>query len=159
MRIGTWNLAGRWSAGHQRLLEEAGCDVWLLTEVPSAFALEGGELVRSEEMPHTRARSWAAVWSSAPLVASAPVHPAAALARRDGTLLCSCVLPWRGAGSTWPDEAANTAGRTIVAINRLRPALISTGHHVVWGGDWNHAMDGREYSGSKAGRVVEIVAP
>lgn len=35
MRIGTWNLAGRWSLAHQSFLEDAECDVWLLTEVPT----------------------------------------------------------------------------------------------------------------------------
>ena len=33
MRIGTWNLAGRWSSGHRGFLEEMRCDVLLLTEV------------------------------------------------------------------------------------------------------------------------------
>ena len=68
--------------------------------------------------------------------------------------MCSCVLPWRGAARSWPDEAANTAGRTIAALDRLRPALLAAGDRLVWGGDWNHAMRGREYAGSKAGRVA-----
>ena len=50
MRIGTWNLDGRWSPRHQHLLEDAECDVWLLTEVPTSFSLPGGDLVRSESM-------------------------------------------------------------------------------------------------------------
>ena len=31
---------------------------------------------------------------------------------------------------------------------------------VIWGGDWNHALDGREYAGSTAGRaaILELVA-
>ena len=62
MRIGTWNLAGRWSLAHQSLLGDAECDVWLLTEVPPAFSLPGGDLSRSEPMTAT-GRSWAAVWS------------------------------------------------------------------------------------------------
>lgn len=35
MRIGTWNLAGRWDARHLALIEAMDCDVLLLTE---AFA-------------------------------------------------------------------------------------------------------------------------
>jgi hypothetical protein len=34
VRIGTWNLEGRWWPDHLHLLEAAGCDLWLLTEVP-----------------------------------------------------------------------------------------------------------------------------
>jgi hypothetical protein len=40
MRIGTWNLDGRWSADHGRFLTEEECDIWLLTEVPAALSLE-----------------------------------------------------------------------------------------------------------------------
>lgn len=32
MRIGTWNLAGRWSPDHRDHLLGADCDVWLPTE-------------------------------------------------------------------------------------------------------------------------------
>ena len=41
MRIGTWNLAGRWSAHHAGLLLAADCDVWLLTEVNERTTLPG----------------------------------------------------------------------------------------------------------------------
>jgi hypothetical protein len=33
MRIGTWNLQGRWDLRHLELLSAHDCDVWLLTEV------------------------------------------------------------------------------------------------------------------------------
>jgi hypothetical protein len=36
MRIGTWNLAGRWDARHERLMRDQACDVWLVTEVRAA---------------------------------------------------------------------------------------------------------------------------
>ena len=123
MRIGTWNLAGRWSPRHQRLLEDAECDVWLLTEVPAAFTLPGGELVRSESMRRTKGRSWAAVWStSSPAPLPSP-HPAAALVELGGLRICSCVLPWRGARPHWPDEGSNTAAITIAALGLLEPRL------------------------------------
>lgn len=82
LRVGTWNLAGRWSAGHRDFIEGAGCDVWLLTEVPGAFSLGDGHLVRSEVMGRTAGRSWAAVWSARPLEPLASPHEAAAFARR-----------------------------------------------------------------------------
>ncbi len=151
MRIGTWNLAGRWSLAHQSFLEDADCDVWLLTEVPPAFSLPGGHLSRSEPMTAT-GRSWAAVWSTGSSAALPSPHPAAALVRLGDLVICGSVLPWRGARPCWPDEGANTAGITIAALDRLRPALAATEHSVVWGGDWNHAMTGREYAGSMEGR-------
>src|SRR4051812_27579468 len=41
MRIGTWNLAGRWTPEHERFLLAADCDVWLLTEVNERVRLDG----------------------------------------------------------------------------------------------------------------------
>jgi hypothetical protein len=160
MRIGTWNLAGRWSTRHKELLERAGCEVWLLTEVPEDLALDGGELIRSEAMPRTSPRSWAAVWSDEPVALWAPPHPAAAVARRNGVLFCSCMLPWRSGRGTWPDPGSDVAGETVAALARLRPALTSDECPVVWGGDWNHAMDGQEYAGSPIGRdaIQELVS-
>lgn len=160
MRIGTWNLAGRWSDAHRALLQDARCDVWLLTEVPARFDLAHGEMVRSDAMPNTGGRSWAGVWSRDPLAGLTAPHPASAMAAVGGLVVCSCVLPWRGAGATWPDEAANTAGRTKAALGRLRPAVTPGAHPVVWGGDWNHAMTGTEHAGSREGRLAiqELVA-
>jgi hypothetical protein len=160
VRIGTWNLDGRWSADHRRLLEGECCDVWLLTEVPTALSLGDGALVRSEQMRTPPARAWAAVWSDQPLEQLPPAHPASALARRAEIVLCSSVLPWRGARPYWPDEGAGIAAITAAALARLRPALMASAGPVIWGGDWNHAMQGREYTGSKAGRaaICELVA-
>ena len=95
MRIGTWNLDGRWSTNHFQFLQEEACDIWLLTEVPMAFALDGGALHRSAFM--TATKSWAAVWSKGAAVPSPSPHSAAATVVVDGVLLCSCVLPWRSA--------------------------------------------------------------
>lgn len=32
MRIGTWNLEGRWTPDHAAVMADLKCDVWLLTE-------------------------------------------------------------------------------------------------------------------------------
>lgn len=159
MRIGTWNLAGRWSLRHQTLLTEEECDVWLLTEVPPTFALPGGVLSRSDPM-NEAGRSWAAVWITGAAVTVHSPHPAAALVERDGVLFCSSVLPWRGARPYWPDDGPDTAGITIAALGRLAPRLAASEHPVVWGGDWNHAMSGRETAGSLEGRraIERLVA-
>ncbi len=152
MRIGTWNLAGRWSLHHRGLLEDAECDVWLLSEVPAAFELPGGTLVSSEPMNGTKETSWAAIWSTTPPAPLPSPHPAAALAQLGDLRVCSCVLPWRGARAYWPDEGANTAAITIASLGHIEPSLTAAGCPVVWGGDWNHAMTGREYAGSIEGR-------
>lgn len=41
MRIGTWNLAGRWDSRHLGLLTAADCDLLLLTEVSERVELLG----------------------------------------------------------------------------------------------------------------------
>jgi hypothetical protein len=154
VRIGTWNLGGRWGGGHRRLMLDADCQVWLLTGVPETFDLVG-TLAPSAEMPvHGERRLWAAVWSPDPLTALASPHRAAALARQGDLLLCSCVLPWRGAAHIWPDAGDTTAERTIAALDRLRTGIETPDHRLVWGGDWNHGMDGPETSGSLESRAA-----
>lgn len=160
-RVGTWNLAGRWSPAHRALLDDSRCDVWFLTEVPRRLVdAAGASMVVSDEMPGTGGRRWAAVASGLALRPVEGVHPAAACAHLDGMLLCSCVLPWRSARATWPDDAENTAGRTVAALGALEPALAAHPGPVVWGGDWNHAMTGPESAGSIAGRAAihDVVA-
>ena len=153
MRIGTWNLDGRWSAKHLQFLEKEACDVWLLTEVPNALCLDGGQLFRST--PMTEAKAWAAVWSKGDAAPSPSPHPAAATAVLDGVLLCSCVLPWRAARARWPaEDTGDVAAMTTAALARLRTGLLAAPGSVVWGGDWNHALHAREYAGTNDGRKV-----
>lgn len=73
----------------------------------------------------------------------------------DGLRVCSSILPWKGCGAQTPWAGADTAERTIAAV-----AAIELAAPVVWGGDWNHALSGREWAGSVAGRrsVLESVA-
>jgi hypothetical protein len=152
MKIGTWNLDGRWSVNHQQFLEKGKCDVWLLTEVPNRFALDGGELFRS--IPMTPDKSWAGVWSNHNAASSPSPHPAAAMVFRDGVLYCSCVLPWRSARPWWPaEDEGDVSAMTVATLARLRTRLLATSGAVVWGGDWNHALHGREVAGTNHGRV------
>lgn len=152
MKIGTWNLDGRWSANHQQFLKNEKCDIWLLTEVPKRFALDGGDLFRS--MPMTEEKSWAGVWSNHNAVASPSPHPAAAMAVRDGVIYCSCVLPWRSARPWWPaEDTGDVAAMTAATLARLRTGLLAAPGAVVWGGDWNHALHEREVAGTNHGRV------
>jgi len=149
MRIGTWNLEGRWSADHAAFMERAGCDVWLLSIVQDAFALQNGETARSEPMGDDVA--WSAVWSAAGLEALEPTHPAVACARVGELLACSSVLPWRNAAPYSDDDGDSVASITRAAIGGVREVLAGE-HDVVWGGGWNHGLHERENVGTLMGR-------
>ena len=148
LRIGTWNLAGRWSDRHRDLLLRMDCDVLLLTEVRrDVTLLDYGMHATAADMAARRA--WAAVLSRRRLSPCPDPHPASALAESGGLVLCSSILPWRGAGGrdVWTGTRhADWTCHTVEALRRQLPV------HSIWGGDFNHALTGREWSGSKAGR-------
>jgi hypothetical protein len=151
VRIGTWNLAGRWSDDHVSLMVEARCPVWLLTEVSERTALPGYDLHRSAATCAPK-RRWAAIATNRPMTPLPDPHPASAAANVDGTILVSSVLPWKGCGSVAPWVGQDHASRTENAVTEIVGNVQSFGP-IVWGGDWNHALTGREYAGSKAGRA------
>ncbi|MCM3515476.1 endonuclease/exonuclease/phosphatase family protein [Nocardioides sp. P86] len=115
-----------------------------------------------------RRRHWAGIWSRHPLTPLPDQHGASAMAEILGRRFCSSILPWRSCGSRepwavgrgpwavgrgpWavgrgPWAGANTTERTIDTVGAIRQAAPD-----IWGGDWNHALHGREFAGSKAGR-------
>ena len=65
----------------------------------------------------------------------------------EGWAICASILPWRTCGARSPWTGASTAERTASAVTAIEAAAPT-----VWGGDWNHAMSGREWAGAKAGR-------
>jgi hypothetical protein len=146
MRVGTWNLAGRWSESHEQFLAGMECDILLLTEVSDRVELPGfsGHVTK---LLMARRRHWAGVWSRAPLSALPDPHGASAMVEVSGHRVCSSILPWRSCGSREPWVGADTAQRTVEAVGAIRGAAPD-----IWGGDWNHALRGREYTGSRAGR-------
>jgi hypothetical protein len=150
VRIGTWNLAGRWSDDHAALLGEAACDVWLLTEVSHRVTLDGHRL-HASRTPMTAHRHWAAVASRRPMSPLPDPHPASAAVRIGAMTYISSVLPWKACGSAEPWIGENHAARTENTINELVSHLGET-RQLVWGGDWNHALSGPEYAGSQGGR-------
>ncbi|SOC50294.1 hypothetical protein SAMN05660748_3040 [Blastococcus aggregatus] len=147
-------MAGRLAPGWRDLLLDGDCDVWLLTEVNLDVELPGYAMHRGSELMAPR-RHWAAVLSRVPLTPLSDPHVASAAAVVDGVTYCSTILPWRSSGGepTWPgaEPPRNLhAGRTRHALAMLLAALPR--RELVWGGDWNHALSGREYAGTKGGR-------
>jgi hypothetical protein len=149
MRIGTWNLAGRWTPEHLALLMEMDCDVLLLTEVSERLAVDGYEMHLSAHLMAAK-RRWAGVLSRSPMKPLQDPHPASAMASVEDWTFCSSILPWRTCG-TVPWGEGRHADKTRAAVDTLLRSLPTTG--LVWGGDWNHALHGREYAGSIAGEA------
>ncbi|MCM0619440.1 endonuclease/exonuclease/phosphatase family protein [Nocardioides bruguierae] len=146
MRIGTWNLAGRWSEAHRAFVVSLDCDVLLLTEVSERVRLPG-LFAHTTAATMARRRRWAGVYSRDRLSPLADPHGATALAQVDGLRVASTVLPWRASGGRAPWIGVSTHERTVEAVDAIVDAAPA-----VWGGDLNHAFLGREYSGSLAGR-------
>ncbi len=67
MRIGTWNVDNRtWTDRHAELVNDANCDVWLLTGTHRTVDLPGFEShLTAGEMG--RGQRWAGVFSRQPL--------------------------------------------------------------------------------------------
>ena len=150
IRIGTWNLAGRWDPRHQALLLAEDVDVWLLTEVSERLLLPGynSHATRGRMPP---GQAWAGILSRRELEPLDDPHPASAAARIEGVTYCSSILPWRGCGPSAPWIAGSHGDRTRHAVDQLAASLVRA--PLVWGGDWNHALSGKEHAGSKAGRA------
>lgn len=154
VRVGTWNIEGRWSPDHQRFAAALECDVWLLTEVREDTALTGFENHFTSSSMGSRKR-WAGVFSRGRLQPLPDPHPASAAAVSLGLTWCSTILPWRSCGTRpWGDGTSSC--KTRRALDQLMAALPSSG--LVWGGDWNHALQGTEYAGSLSGRTAIEVA-
>lgn len=153
LRIGTWNLAGRWGARHEALLLAADCDVWLLTEVADNLALPA-YLSHSTVERMAPGRAWATVLARLPFTPLPDPHPASAAVRIEGVTWCSSILPWRGCGPARPWSEGTHGERTKHTLDQLAAALPPG--PLVWGGDWNHALSGHEHAGSKAGRAHVI---
>jgi endonuclease/exonuclease/phosphatase family metal-dependent hydrolase len=150
VRIGTWNLAGKWSDDHRTLMIEADCDVWLLTEVAERTRLPGYATHLSASQMAAR-RRWAGIASRLPMASSPDPHPASAAAQVGATTYVSSVLPWRSCGARPPWVGTRHVEKTTNALDGLLLHLRAA-DSLVWGGDWNHALSGKEYAGSQGGR-------
>jgi endonuclease/exonuclease/phosphatase family metal-dependent hydrolase len=152
VRIGTWNLAGRWSDDHKTLMLGADCDVWLLTEVTERTSLPGYAVHFAATRMAPR-RRWAAVASRLPMASSPDPHPASAQVQIGATTYVSSVLPWRTCGSRPPWRGESHAEKTTNVVDDLLLRMRAA-RSLVWGGDWNHALTGKEHAGSAGGRAA-----
>jgi hypothetical protein len=149
MRIGTWNLDGRWTDEPAKFLEWQDCDVWLLTEVSTDVHLHGYQWVVTKD-PMTKDRYWSAILSRRGLEKRVDPHPATAAAIVDGTMYWSSVLPWRTCGDQQPWDGSTHADKVAAVLRALEPARPAG--PLIWGGDWNQSLVGRDYAGSTEGR-------
>lgn len=153
VRIGTWNLEGKWSPEHLALLDREACDVWLLTEVHIDAAVPGMQIHRTAELMGPR-KTWAAIFSATDTDPQPDPHRATALAHIGGLRLMSSVLPWGSCGPSWP--GSRLAEKQRSTLETLRAHIDET---TIWGGDWNQALEGSEYVGSLDGRdqILELI--
>lgn len=147
MRIGTWNLEGKWHDEHLAVIHELDCDVLLLTEVKHGTHISGMQL-HASSLEMTTGRWWAAIASRFPMRPLPDPHGASAMAAIDGVRFCSSVLPWRTCGPDWPWPGGDTTERTIAAVDAIAAARPE-----IWGGDWNNAMSGYDGAGSAGARA------
>jgi hypothetical protein len=152
VRIGTWNLAGRWDGRHLDLIETMNCDLLLFTEVPERLNAPGYDLHLGQQLMAPK-RRWAAVASRLSMSPAPDPHGASAMVELDGLRVCSSILPWRSCGIRDPWVGVTSAEKTIAAV-----AGVEASAPAVWGGDWNHALSGREWTGSVAGRRSLLAA-
>src|SRR5690349_8822661 len=93
MRIGTWNLAGRWTPSHLELLTREECEVWLLTEVHPKASIPGMQMHRTSA-PMGERKTWAAICSNADVIpAESDPHWATVVVHMGGLRVVSSVLP------------------------------------------------------------------
>lgn len=164
IRIGVWNLGrstmySRRGALQTDHLVAAEPDIWILAEVPADLRTRKGQLLVGNPRPREKAQCWTAIWSRWPLVPLRERHPSLQLAAcrhpSANILVAASVLPWRDAGADWPlDPDASYADRFSRCLeahaSEIRQA--SHGYRLVWGGDFNQGLAGREHVGSLSGR-------
>lgn len=160
--MGTWNLnRGQplWRQPHQSAHLNNEAELWLLTEVPSHLQIGDQRPSFSASRPGEKHQYWAAIAFKWPLEPVASKHPSLAMARikhPDGDfLVASSLFPWRTAAMSWPygdgESFAKRCARTLDA-HAAEIGKASKGLPIIWGGDFNQALSGRERVGSDVGR-------
>ena len=139
MRIGTWNLNRKLRPGGEGLLLGLDADVLLLTEAPPDLALPGYHLTPVGPLM-ALGQQWSTIASREPVESLASPHPSTTVAAVAGVVYACSVLPWGGAaGDPWRGNGYTE--RMLHALDDLAPFLCQQ-DRLVWGGDWNHALEG-----------------
>jgi hypothetical protein len=144
--IGTWNLAGQWSMDHARAIEDADCDIWLLTDVPARTSVNGYHQHLSVGRRGPSAH-WSGILSR---LAAEPVRhtsPTATVLSIADIVIVSTVLPWPEPHEDEPWEGASHAERYATALTETGTLL--RGHIPIWGGTWNQPLMGNIIGYSK----------
>jgi hypothetical protein len=134
----------------------------LLTELNPRWRTSEGGLgdwnVHASKGVMGRKQHWAAIVTKHDCKPLDDPHAASAAAVVTGVTYWSTILPWRGvkAGSA-PWTGSNHEEMTGAAVDALfrskRPTC-----DLVWGGDWNHSLVGKEKAGSNGGRKPVLAA-
>jgi len=167
LRVGTWNLekcphpedAKGWEVA--RWQDHLAADIWLLTEVHRDWESARGSVLVSPPRggDGSGTKRWAAIQTPYPIYQlddDGGERPAAeeslCLARIDlpqhlgaGSILVACsVLPWRGAGRSWPglpDKILNEQQAFVLDQHVERIERAWDGREpIVWGGDFNQEL-------------------
>ena len=118
-------------------------DVWL----------EGYEPTFTEALMTGTDRHWLAILSLKSLEKQKDPHPTTACAIIDGTTYWSSVLPLRTCGNETPWVGSTHSDKMAAVLSELEPVGPERpGRRLVWGGDWNQALVGKDYAGSTEGR-------
>ena len=186
MRFGVWNLKlapnPNWPRGRQmlELAQECDVDVWLFTEVHSAWVLPGYmAAISGPRSAGPDRKRWSGIACRAafdltpvPIVDPGPADEGLCLARIPATdpqlpqLLVACsVLPWSGTLSGWPSLHSpgqpNGFSARFRSVTEAHAERISSARQVdeviIWGGDFNQSLSGR-IMGSRANRAVLMSA-
>lgn len=176
MILGTWNLQDyppRYSARGISLTEEFlnhHADVWFITELHADWQAEERNIhfsqPRVSSRPTHRLSAISSSWSMEPVLArDDPADSWVCLARlTDATtnrsVLAACsVLPWRslapeeryfhGRELTYAEAFHHVLDYTVRRITEER----RPDEDVMWGGDFNQSLSGRDYVGTVRGRA------
>lgn len=182
MRIGVWNLkqgpnpAGVRGQEMLALMRDCDADIWLLTEVHTAWSLPG----YSSAMSAPRSfgpllKRWSGILAretyhllQVPLSGSHPADEGLCLARLQSPVDChpemlvACsVQPWSNTLLGWPSlhghcelDSYQRRFRFVADAHTQRIQTARQSEDVVlWGGDFNQSLSGRPM-GSNAGRAV-----
>lgn len=142
MRIGTWNLEGKWSVDHASIIESMNADLLLLTEVPVSISLDRYSGVSSGLM--SVRNHWSAAYSRVGGWAAPSPHETSAAWSLGDLAVVSTVLPW----PTWQPGDCLTdpwtgpqAHRMVQTCDAIVAGLADCGP-LIWGGDWNTPLEG-----------------